>query len=636
MGRTIPPPPGGGGCAHAVPSASPWPTPSRLPESQIECQLRKVSEKGGQIKGSKVERRGYALLDHSGRGLGPYVGDMRTALAIAIVLGFALLAVWRLEVLHDPSDAQSALEKGVNAVNFILLVLAGSVALIASAVSRSLRVAKLFEHADALNNETPRASAPSAKRVALASAPYDDAERGHLAAPASLAATPEPKHEKSTKHFLTHMKTFIIFIVVIHHISSNFANAGFDGFKTVDAEISMEGGKPSISVTSKNVFQLTTTWFASANQLYFMSALYFISGIFCPKSLDRKGFGDFVVDKLIRLGGPYVLYAAILNPALHLWGVSYAYGDQLGSRHCPVVWQFGSGAMWFVLWLLNFSILYAIVAQIPVPAIRFKMPNPVLLTVGGAVLGLLFCVLNTWIKPTWIGSLWVAFGVAEYLPFFTAGILAGRNGWLESIVTMPRWSRWVLRAYTLLFIIFLAPASLQVFGDWQASYWICALGGMYAVSMTLGQMQLFHQCMNLTTEFLGALGKASYMVYFIHPYVMNLWMMIFLEILKAAHVPIRFINNASMPWSTVFVRGTGFLDHTPAPLGQPMLWGGFAFVFVLTQLPIMALVTWPGVVGSDRYKRVEENLRAWQRPGEDKMTIQPYFFTFGNLGPKGL
>ena len=39
---------------------------------------------------------------------------------------------------------------------------------------------------------------------------------------------------------------------------------------------------------------------------------------------------------------------------------------------------------------------------------------------------------------------------------------------------------------------------------------------------------------------------------------------------------------------SIFVRGTGFLDHTPAPLGQPMLWGGFAFVFVLTQLTV-----WP-------------------------------------------
>ena len=543
------------------------------------------------------------MLDHSGRGLGPYVGDMRTALAIAIVLGFALLAVWRLEVLHDPSDAQSALEKGVNAVNFILLVLAGSVALIASAVSRSLRVAKLFEHADALNNETPRASAPSAKRVALASAPYDDAERGHLAAPASLAATPEPKHEKSTKHFLTHMKTFIIFIVVIHHISSNFANAGFDGFKTVDAEISMEGGKPSISVTSKNVFQLTTTWFASANQLYFMSALYFISGIFCPKSLDRKGFGDFVVDKLIRLGGPYVLYAAILNPALHLWGVSYAYGDQLGSRHCPVVWQFGSGAMWFVLWLLNFSILYAIVAQIPVPAIRFKMPNPVLLTVGGFAFGVLYHTLVgmtalgvTLPNMFWNMNKWT-YGISIYIPFFAAGIIGGRNGWLDGIENMSRWCKWSLRVIVGCLLILQLIDAFDVI-NWSSPHGLGWLQdglefGVYPVAMTLMQMQLFHEFLNVNNTFWAAIGGAAYTVYIIHPWFLSVWLLCFVEILKLLHVPIVFTQDVIQA-TTIFQTtdddsATSALSAgAPANLKECVLWSALICMFVFTQMTV-----WP-------------------------------------------
>ena len=55
-----------------------------------------------------------------------------------------------------------------------------------------------------------------------------------------------------------------------------------------------------------------------------MAAFYLISGYFCPKSLDRKGFRKFVLDKLVRLGGPFILFSMFLGPLLYLWQFAYA------------------------------------------------------------------------------------------------------------------------------------------------------------------------------------------------------------------------------------------------------------------------------------------------------------------------
>merc|ERR1711977_767168 len=63
---------------------------------------------------------------------------------------------------------------------------------------------------------------------------------------------------------------------------------------------------------------------------------------------------------------------------------------------------------------------------------------------------------------------------------------------------------------------------------------------IYTIAMTLAMMQLFHQYLNTTFDkkWVVSVGAAAYAVYVIHPWVMNLFTLIFIEILKAAKVPI--------------------------------------------------------------------------------------------------
>ena len=80
------------------------------------------------------------------------------------------------------------------------------------------------------------------------------------------------------------------------------------------------------------------------------------------------------------------------------------------------------------------------------------------------------------------------------------------------------------------------------------------------------------------------MGVAAYAVYVIHPWFITIFMLVFVEILKAAHVPIVFANG--------IISGTTFQTTDaagkPASLGEGTLLGGMAMVLVLTQLTV-----WP-------------------------------------------
>ena len=103
----------------------------------------------------------------------------------------------------------------------------------------------------------------------------------------------------------------------------------------------------------------------------------------------------------MRLGGPFVLYNFVLGPLLTI--AANAFAGQ------PLQYNEDCGPTWFVFWLLNFSILYAIIAQF-MPVIRFKMPHPVLMTLGGFAIGLIWFGLNIPLSQTE----WSIWNISEY------------------------------------------------------------------------------------------------------------------------------------------------------------------------------------------------------------------------------
>merc|ERR1712072_1281284 len=267
----------------------------------------------------------------------------------------------------------------------------------------------------------------------------------------------------------------------------------------------------------------------------------------------------------------------------------------------PVTYHFSPttvGPPWFILWLLNFSLIYAAVAQV-LPSLHFKMPHPLLLLVLGLGLGGAFYAISINIGDwNYLGDMvqWT-YGLCIYVPFFIAGIAGGRNDWLrDHVENMATWVVWCLRIVCVGFLLlifleigqFTIPGLSSVHIDY--SPFTRNLGDLfipiYTIAMTLAMMQLFHQYLNTTFDkkWVAYVGAAAYAVYVIHPWVMSLFILIFVEILKAATVPIVWdYSNPSKPAFYTMDYNGDF-----AVLPDSYLWGGWVFVFVLTQL-----VVWP-------------------------------------------
>jgi len=101
------------------------------------------------------------------------------------------------------------------------------------------------------------------------------------------------------------------------------------------------------------------------NDIFFMSLMFFISGLFVAPSIARKGVGRFLGDRMKRLGIPFVISATLLSPIAHYpsWLLSDS-ASQGGSLSRFFTTDGGNaGPAWFIWVLLAFCTLVAILYQ---------------------------------------------------------------------------------------------------------------------------------------------------------------------------------------------------------------------------------------------------------------------------------
>jgi fucose 4-O-acetylase-like acetyltransferase len=111
------------------------------------------------------------------------------------------------------------------------------------------------------------------------------------------------------------------------------------------------------------------TFFNIYCQSFFMGLFFFISGLFTPRSIERKGPARFVLDRLVRLGIPLVVFFFLINPLTEYAGYRADHPDGIAIlpflREClRGLTGTGTGPLWFVQTLLAFSVLAAIVAAV--------------------------------------------------------------------------------------------------------------------------------------------------------------------------------------------------------------------------------------------------------------------------------
>jgi peptidoglycan/LPS O-acetylase OafA/YrhL len=227
------------------------------------------------------------------------------------------------------------------------------------------------------------------------------------------------------------------------------------------------------------------------NDAFFMSLMFLVSGLFVLPSLQRKGAGTFLRDRVRRLGIPFVVASALLAPLAY-------FPSYLQSGGAPSLlggfWQtwrslpyWPSGPAWFLWVLLVFGAVAAALTRVAPGwgdalgrlAERFQRPS--------AFFGCLVAASAVAYLPLAIGLdpfrwwSWGPFSVQasrslHYAVYFFAGAALGAHGIQRGLLaeggTLARhWPRWVaasLGAFLSAVAVFLVALSRGA-GWWAAA-----------------------------------------------------------------------------------------------------------------------------------------------------------------------
>ncbi len=303
---------------------------------------------------------------------------------------------------------------------------------------------------------------------------------------------------------LDNLKTALTALVILHHTAGM---CGLDRFVYNLPQLGDEGGAGYGLLSN----------FQGLNQGYFMSLFFFISALFIPASLERKGASAFIADKLKRYGVPLILTLALIFPLAAY--VAYFQSDGFGAVMAGYLdLQIGNlnayaidfGVAWFLWTLLIFSGVYlawnslfkrgsASTSATPAKSAPFP-PFWQVFALACIMIPVNFAALALENK---VGENFLGLHHLKYFPMyvvmFTAGIIAARRGWIEQLTmkTVLPWTCLAILAYVWRDLGEMVTRPFTVIG--MSMFLVYAFRHAYAGSSSLAQ----------------TLARASYAAYLI-------------------------------------------------------------------------------------------------------------------------
>lgn len=334
-----------------------------------------------------------------------------------------------------------------------------------------------------------------------------------------------PAATESTRSRLTwidNLRILLTILVILLHLSIGYGAPG-DWYYN-------EAG--SVSTVS----EILLTLFVAINQAFFMGFFFMISSYFSPRSLDRKGPGPFLRDRLRRLGIPILVYALLVNPMLVAF---LAARDQGGAWFSVLRANYGDfigvGPTWFLEALLLFSFGLVLFRRLrPPPSVPIQPTAPANRDIALFAVGLasITFVVRIWVPVAW----WlepIHFQLAhfpQYVSLFALGVVAYRRGWFDAVtVEQGRlWSRVIIGLVLMFPALFVAGGALDGSVDpflgglrWQQlafSLWEQAM----CLAMVTALVVLFRSRTTEQGAIGGTMSSGAYATYVFHAPVISL------------------------------------------------------------------------------------------------------------------
>jgi Acyltransferase family len=226
-----------------------------------------------------------------------------------------------------------------------------------------------------------------------------------------------------------YLRGFIVTLVVLHHSLLAYIHVP-QPRATLDARPRSWEAFPITDSSQWSPFDLIVAF----NDVFFMSLMFFISGLFVWRRMERKGGAKFMCDRLLRLAIPFLAAAAIIAP-LAYYPAYLQTSDHNGFVHqWLALGEWPSGPAWFLWVLLVFdavvALLFAIAPNQAQRVLAMQPKEPLLLfaTLVAASafayvpLALVFNPMSwTALGPFYIQSK----RILHYLVYFLVGVSVG-------------------------------------------------------------------------------------------------------------------------------------------------------------------------------------------------------------------
>jgi surface polysaccharide O-acyltransferase-like enzyme len=324
-------------------------------------------------------------------------------------------------------------------------------------------------------------------------------------------------------------------------------------------------------------FDLFCAW----QDVFLMSLMFLLSGLFVWSSLQRKGSWGFVRDRLRRLGLPYVFGVVVLMPIAFYPAYLATGGDPSVSvylQHYLALPFLPNGQLWFLWQLLALNFLLVALkwmAPNAVPALaRWSAalgPRPHLyflaLIAASAIAYVPLALAFTpwaWSNSGWLSVQWCR--PLLYAVYFFAGVGIGAAGLDVGLVAaegalVRRWLIWLAAALASLFLWMgvtaltlegSAPLGIEIAAN--LCFVVAAAGGSFfaiASSLRFGTKR---------SSPLDSLSTNAYSLYLVH-YNFTIWLqyaLLGLALLAFVKGVIVFCGTVILSWLTILL-----VQHIP-------------------------------------------------------------------------
>jgi surface polysaccharide O-acyltransferase-like enzyme len=375
-----------------------------------------------------------------------------------------------------------------------------------------------------------------------------------------------PENAATRNASLSYLRAFVTLLVVAHHSALAYTTYAPPVPNDLTAQPAWWQAFPVVDPARWVGFNFLVGW----NDIFFMSMMFFVSGLFVWPSLKRKGAAAFLRQRLLRLGLPFLMAIAVLAP-LAYYATYLLTGADPRLPAFARMWislkNWPGGPAWFLWLLLAFDCVAAALFLVVPRAVesagwfwRKAGERPVLFY---AALAALSSAAYIPMVRAYGADRWSSLGpfafqtgrLLHYLLYFLVGICLGAAGIGEGLLASRgrlarRWLLWavvMLIAYAGEIVVFLSGQALAAEVGFALS---CAASSLCLISIFL---RFDFGKGDLARRMWDSLSANAYGIYLVH-YIFVIWLQfILLRLVLPAMAKglMVFVGAVALSWMTV-------------------------------------------------------------------------------------